>query len=54
MPRPSSIKIHTNRQTNRPGPRGDPTGGGPPEQRHWNQTKAKIRNQKSLDQSQLI
>ena len=41
-------------QTNRPGPRGDPVGGRPPEQRHWNQTKTKIRKQKSLDQSQLI
>ena len=46
--------IQTNRQTNRPSPRGDPIRGRPPEQRHWNQTKTKIRNQKSLDQSQLI
>ena len=41
-------------QTNRPVPRGDPTRGRPPEQRHWNQTKTKIRKQKRLDQSQLI
>ena len=46
--------IQTNRQKNRPGPSGDPTGGRPPEQRQWNQTKTKIRNQKRLDKSQLI
>ena len=46
--------IQTKQQTNRPGPRGDPTGGGPPKQRHWIQTKIKIRNQSSLDQFQLI
>ena len=46
--------IQTNRQTNTPGPRGDPTGGRPPDERHWNQTKTKLENRKSLDQSQPI
>ena len=50
----SSSWISTNRQTKRPGPRGDPTGGRPPEESHWNQTKTKIRNRKRLDQFQIF